>query len=239
MYLISKFFTAFFLPPGIFIIFLLIAAFLAKRKNILFFLVAIIFYAISIKPIANYLIAPLESFKSNDLVKPKAVVVLGGGSNDYDIIKTYQEPFKRLIYALYIAKEHKLPLIFAGSKDEVKSAKEDINLLKKRFNLYVTTYFVENSLNTHQNAIYSARVFEDKRLKKDIFLITSAYHMKRSTLEFKDAGFKVVSMPVNFYFEDVNKIYDYLPNIRSLYTSYKALHEYVGIAFFYLKNANF
>ncbi|NPA28246.1 MAG: YdcF family protein [Epsilonproteobacteria bacterium] len=243
MYLISKLFTSFFLPPGIFILALFGAAIWARKKKLLLFILALFFYAISIKPISNYLIAPLEAYEYKDNITPKAVVVLGGGTNEYDVIKSYPHTFKRLIYGEIVAKKKNLPLVYSGGGlDKVKEAtnvEADLKMINKTFNIYLTTYFEKESLNTAQNAIFTARLFEDKRLKKDIYLVTSAYHMKRAVLEFKNAGFKVISKSVDFYFEEPKNFYDYIPSIRSFEASYRALHEYIGIAFFYLKNLNF
>jgi uncharacterized SAM-binding protein YcdF (DUF218 family) len=42
---------------------------------------------------------------------------------------------------------------------------------------------------------FTAKLFEKLHLKKEIFLVTSAYHMKRSIKLFKYFGFKLIPKP--------------------------------------------
>ena len=77
MYIISKLFTYIFLPPAIFIWSLIIAGIVSKKFRIIFISLGIIFYLISIKPISNLLLSPLEDIAHTDK-KADIVVVLSG-----------------------------------------------------------------------------------------------------------------------------------------------------------------
>jgi uncharacterized SAM-binding protein YcdF (DUF218 family) len=238
MFVISKLFNYFFLPPGIFIVLLFLAAFLVKRFKTLFFISALIFWFISTRLGANLLIMPLENIQSCGNFKPSAVVILGGGVNKDSFYKAFSDAFKREIYAINIAKEKNLPIVFCGGGmeglSEAKAFLSDLNKTYPKFNNKI--YLEEKSLNTEQNAKNCAKLFKDNNLTKNIFLVTSAYHIKRAKLYFEKEGFKTILKPIGFSMQKVSKIYDFLPNINSLEVSVKALHEYVGLLYFILKN---
>jgi uncharacterized SAM-binding protein YcdF (DUF218 family) len=226
IYIISKLFNSL-LPPGIFIIILFLASIVAKRFKWLFFVSAILLFALSTKFISNLLIYPLEKFSHKDNITPKAVVILGGGANPNDILKASPDAFKREVYGILLAKKYNLPLIFTGG--EAKETKKDIKLITSICNCKIKSYFEDKSLSTYQNASFTSKLFKKLNLKKEIFLVTSAYHMKRSYYLFKHFGFKIITKPVGFFYSPNYKWIDYLPSANNFYISYKALHEYFGL----------
>ena len=204
MFIIAKLFTYLFLPPGIFVIILFLAGFYAKKAKFIFFSAGVLLWAISTKFVANALLYPLEHNFKKDNITPSAVVVLGGGSNPNDVLKAMPDAFKREVYGILIAKQKKLPLIFTGGgvlkTKEAQNAKEDIKLITKTCNCKIKTYFESKSLNTYQNALFSTELFSKLNIPKNIYLVTSAYHMKRSVILFKKAGFKIIPKPVGFFY---------------------------------------
>jgi uncharacterized SAM-binding protein YcdF (DUF218 family) len=232
MFIISKLFTYLVLPPGIFIIILIIAGIFAKKLKWLFYLSALTLYLLSNKFISNMLIYPLEHNYYKDNITPKAVIVLGGRVNPNDTLKAYPDAFKREIYGILLAKKYNLPFIYTGGGIKVKEAdfvKKDIELIKKTCNCKIKDYYERNSLNTYQNAKFTAKLFEKLHLKKEIFLVTSAYHMKRSIKLFKYFGFKLIPKPVGFFYKPYYTIWDIFPNEKNFHRSYKAIHEYFGL----------
>ena len=232
IYIISKLFTYLILPPGIFILILIFAGIFAKKFKWLFFISALSLYLLSNKFIANMLIYPLEDINYKDNITPKAVVVLGGGTNPKDILKASPDAFKREIYGLLLSKKYNLPFIFTGGgikTNEAKNIKKDIDLITKTCGCKIKTYFEKKSLDTYENAKYTSKLFEKLHLKKEIFLVTSAYHMKRSIALFKYFGFKIIPKPVGFFYNPNYTIWDLFPNEGSFHKSYKAIHEYFGL----------
>ena len=229
MFIISKIITAFLLPPGIFVIILLLLALKSKYKKLLIFF-AIFIWIISTKPISNLLLYPLENTK---LFNKKApfVVVLGGGIVNKDIFKSSPHQFKRVVYGVIIAKKNNIPLIFTGGGvgNEANAVKHDINYLEKSFNFKIKTFFENKSKNTKQNAYFTSKLFQKHHFKKKIYLVTSAFHMKRAIIDFKKAGFKVIPKPTDFLSNYHYVWYDFLPSMDYLYKTYLALHEYLGI----------
>lgn len=232
MYILSKLFTYLLLPPGIFILTLFLAGIWAKRFRFLFISLAIIFYLLSIKFVANFLLAPLESIKYSD-INASTVVVLAGGSNASGILKAYPDAFKREFYAYYLAKQKSLPLVFSGAgvkkRKEATAAKSDFILMQKLSNSKIKIHYENKSLNTKQNAQFTAMLFNKLKLSKNIYLVTSAYHMPRALIYFKNAGFKVTPKAVGFKVEEGYNFYDCLPNMHNFKNSYLAIHEYIGL----------
>ena len=232
IYVISKLFTYLFLPPGIFIFILIFAGIFAKKFKWLFFTSALSLYLLSNKFISNILLFPLENVKYKDNITPKAVVVLGGGTNPFDKLKTSPDAFKREVYGLLLAKKYDLPFIFTGGGIKINEAtniKKDINLITKTCGCKIKTYFENKSLDTYENAKYTAKLFKKLNLKKEIFLVTSAYHMKRSIALFKHFGFRLIAKPVGFFYNPNYTIWDILPHEGAFHASYKAIHEYFGL----------
>ena len=232
MYVISKLFTYLILPPGIFIIILIIATIFAKKLKWLFAISALLLYLLSNKFIANMLLLPLEKITYKDNITPKAVVVLGGGANPKGILKAYPDAFKREVYGVLLAKKYNLPFVFTGGGLKIKEAdliKDDINMFNKICNCNIKAYYEKNSLDTYQNAKFTAKLFDKMYLKKEIYLVTSAYHMKRSIMLFKHFGFKIIPKPIGFFYNPSYTIWDIFPNEGAFNKSYKAIHEYFGI----------
>ena len=87
---------------------------------------------------------------------------------------------------------------------------------------------IENqSRNTKENAINSAKILDKKN---EYILITSAVHMKRSILCFKNVGLKIIPFSVdNSMSFSSNKIeYILLPRSRVLENWEELIHEIIG-----------
>jgi uncharacterized SAM-binding protein YcdF (DUF218 family) len=234
IYTVSKLFTYLFLPPGIIIFLLILGAF--TRAKIILLISALLLYFISTDYGANLLNKPLEKdyYKIKKPIKCNSVVVLGGGSNKEDTIKFSADAFKRLVYGLELASMHNLPLIFTGGGTkkytEADGAKSDIENLKKAFHFNIKAYFENKAKDTVENAKYTKELIKKYNLSNNICLVTSAYHMKRSEIIFKNFGFNVTPLATGFSIK--NKKFDFFklfPNADAFCKSYKAIHEYFGI----------
>ncbi|WP_457564916.1 YdcF family protein, partial [Caminibacter sp.] len=147
------------------------------------------------------------------------------------IFKAMPDAFKREVYGLLLAKKHNLPLIITGGGKlkEALLAKDDLNLFKKICACSVEYIPESRALNTYQNAKYTALLFKKLKLKKEIYLVTSAYHMKRAYILFKKFHFKIITKPVDFKATPVSSGIDFLPSEGAFDLSYTAIHEYLGI----------
>ncbi len=250
-YVISKLFTYLILPPGIFILVLFLAAFYAKRFKVVFLFFALCFYLLSNTFVANFLLEPLEKPYNKVLKVQKnadAVIVLGGGI----IVGSANLPltndaYKRAIYGIMIGKSQNLPVLFSGGGLSKKNRESDAfitcakelekpfgvniiiskNIAIKRFSILVES----KSLDTFQNAKFTKGKFQKAGVDKPvIYLVTSAYHMKRAVMLYRHFGFKVIPSATDFKISHKeSNIWDYFPKMRAFRHSFVALHEYFGI----------
>jgi uncharacterized SAM-binding protein YcdF (DUF218 family) len=72
---------------------------------------------------------------------------------------------------------------------------------------------------------------------KRILLVTSAYHMPRAMLLFRDCPAEIIPVPVNYMSRprgapSGRSLDEYLPHAESLFESERALREYLGMLFY-------
>jgi len=250
VYFFSKIVTYLVLPPGIFILLFLLAGFYARRFRLFFIANALLFYLLSTSYTSDWLLAPLEEPYNQPLQKVSvdAVIVLGGGyAQGVANLPLSSDAYKRMMQGLMIAKRNNLPLLFSGGGlqkeylesdaflDSLRELKQSLeistpsskSLASKEFSLHVE----DKSLDTYENALFSKLAFEKAGLKEPtIYLVTSAYHMRRSIWLYEHFGFHVIPAATDFKINHHQKdIWDYLPNEFSFYKSYIALHEYIGL----------
>jgi uncharacterized SAM-binding protein YcdF (DUF218 family) len=87
------------------------------------------------------------------------------------------------------------------------------------------------SLNTHEDALFSKELLDQKNLKGKYLLITSAYHMRRASLCFDKAGLKTDVFTVDFNSEPRNfsPVNFLIPLGDALYKWRIIFHEIFGI----------
>lgn len=89
------------------------------------------------------------------------------------------------------------------------------------------------SRNTLQNAREVAGMLRDAP-PRQLYLLTSAYHMPRAWMSFRRSGLKVCALPVDFESLPHDSLRDLLPDDAALGRMSHALHEYLGIAYYRL-----
>jgi uncharacterized SAM-binding protein YcdF (DUF218 family) len=242
MVILSKLFTIIVLPPGCIIVALiLISIFIPRKFKIPLALVTVLLYLLSIQPISDLLLTPLENvypplLKADSAFDPDAIVVLGGGtvqgSPEADIGQDMlgTDATKRAVYAFSLRDDYDTPYVLSGGKvfdynqeTEAKTAEHlfiSLGLPKGRLILE------SKSRNTWENARETAELGY-----KRVILVTSAYHMPRSVFCFVRNGINVLPAPTD-YKCDRGRSYNYLsflPTMGNLHYSYNALHEYIGL----------
>jgi len=247
---ISKLCTYLFLPPGFFILALGVLIFFVRWKIKIFLgMIVLIFYAMSIQPVADFLLKPLENawppFSENtEKDWPQAIVVLGGGTvqgspeagEGHDTLSS--DALKRAVYAYTLCDAFEVPLIFSGGKvfdygQEPEAAAagrlfESLGLDSNQIILETT------SRNTWENARETAKLFiEDNAIKRAI-LVTSAYHVKRGVYCFERNGISVIPAPTDYKCERGRKydFFSFMPSMLFLENTWLALHEYIGLLYY-------
>ncbi|HOJ43652.1 MAG TPA: YdcF family protein [Syntrophorhabdaceae bacterium] len=224
LFFLKKLITFCIVPPGIIIIFLIISAWLLKKKWRLFNTgLAVAIYLISIEPVKDLFIIPLEdAYKVPQIETIRtydAYVVLGGGINENapDLNGEGQltsESLPRAVDAFRLYKIEKKPIILSGGR--VYGKKPEAEIAKKfLISLGVDEKDIiieENSRDTYENALLVKEILKNKGLEK-IVLITSAFHMKRSVQLFKRHFSYILPYPTGYRTSrtDYNVI-SYMPN---------------------------
>jgi len=252
MFLISKLFTAWFLPPGLFITVMVIWAMFSLRKKkaglfILMLIYAGFIYGLSITPVSNRLILPLENSYTQLNIKSisshDVYVVLGGGVHDKspDLGSTGSpmgDTLQRLVYAFRLYRIQPLPIIVSSGKSFKCQAAEAP--IMKRYLVQMgihgkDIYMDTTSRNTYENAVAVKRICKKIKCRK-IILITSAYHMKRAVFSFRHVGLtNIIPAPSDYKTNrSCYNLMSYMPSMGALLNSYRALHEYIGTFYYKL-----
>ena len=238
MFLVKKVITFFIIPPGLFILIFLIISFLSrkdKRVLILSLISAFSIYLISIEPVKDFLLRPLETrYQQPKDITGDVIVVLGGGSYNTGILT--DDSLKRVLTGFLLHKRLNIPIILSGGSaitnlpesEAMKSVLTELGIDK---NMIFTDV---KSRDTLENAFFTKKICH-KYDYKTVILVTSAYHMPRSYMTFKQAGLEVIPYPTDFKMDKRYTIYSYFPKMNVLQDSTKAIREYIGITAYYLR----
>ncbi|HSA78052.1 MAG TPA: YdcF family protein, partial [Nitrospirota bacterium] len=167
--------------------------------------------------------------------KAGAIVVLGGGVRDLSWLKLEPLPsemsIERLIAGVKLYKELHIPLVIIGGngnpfEQEIKEA-DAMGRVAKSIGIPDKDIITDNApRNTLESASAAKRLIKGDR----IILVTSAYHMKRSSAMFRKQGFDVVPAPAGYKSEQRGlSLYSCIPRAGSLNDSSTALAEYLSL----------
>ena len=263
MFFVKKLIEVFLFPPGIIIILFLIIAFLGIRKKTVLavaLLSAVMLYLFSIEPVANVIIEPLQNAYQKPaftagkagilsginsvpitayFLKHAVIAVLASGAYNKDTLDG--DSFNRLYAGFLLQKRLGIPIILSGG------CYADSNILTSaimgkvlvKLGIRRNKIIIDDTSNdTYQNAIDVKNICNRRGFSR-VILITSAYHMPRAALLFKELGFKdknLILYPVDYKTETANKynIYSLLPQMNYLIISAEAVHEYIGYVYYYI-----
>ncbi len=87
------------------------------------------------------------------------------------------------------------------------------------------------SRNTYENAVFSKKIIDSLQLKPPFLLITSAFHMPRSSAVFKKAGIAFVSYPCDYKVVEEKFSFDdtIMPDAKLLKNWSELLKEMIGL----------
>lgn len=239
----SSLIKSFLLPPGSILILLILGIVLIiyrkRRLGLTLFWVSVIaLYLLSTTFIANLLLSPLEHYRAlypKDIktTNAKAIVILAAGSKyapEFGGSGPTSTSLERAYYAADLYKLTKLPILISGGEVKGEPSVESTQmkrLLENSFN--VPVWKIEpQSRNTYQNAKYTAKLLKENNIKR-FYLVTSAWHMRRSLWAFHQFGLNPIPAPTDFAKQKhANWLKLWLPNPAAFVRSYLALHEYLG-----------
>ena len=243
-----KFGASFFLPPGIFFLAFFSLAFFAWKKGERFaakaiVLITAVFYLLSTYLVADVLMGALEDAYAPP-AKPEGdvVIMLGGGafSDAPDVDgegALTASPSTRLLTAVRLAQKLDLPILVSGGQVFQESGKEALLAKRTLVSLGIpeSRILVEGaSQNTVQNAAYTAKILKEHGLVRPI-LVTSAFHMKRSVLNYEKLGIEVVPYPTDYMVSHhpIFHVVKLAPSADALHTNTVVLQECLRTAVTY------
>jgi uncharacterized SAM-binding protein YcdF (DUF218 family) len=232
------------LPPGVLLVAIAVAVLLAvrgKRRAALALATAAcgLIFALSLQPVSNMLLRPLETryaplpFSTAASVKADVIVLLGGGTTPEAGGQAVlsQASTRRALHAALLQRRLGLPLITTGGRVAPDPQREPEAAVAARLmeTLGVPSGMIREeseSRTTWENAVRVRDRFRPRR----VVLVTSAIHMPRAVACFRRLGIETVPAPTDYLAEEVRVLLDWLPSGTSLADSLSAIREYVGIA---------
>lgn len=166
---------------------------------------------------------------------PKAIVILGaemehtlGPGPDVEVGPL---TLQRLRAGAALQRRTHLPILVSGGKlepDEPPIAELMADTLKSDFGVPVQ-WIEDRSRNTWQNAADSVAILEPLGIGS-VYVVTHAWHEHRAIIAFQRAGLQVTAAPVQLDEMSVGG----LPSARGWMNTYFALHEWIGLAWYWL-----
>jgi uncharacterized SAM-binding protein YcdF (DUF218 family) len=256
MFILSKILTFLILPPGIILAALIagLSLLAARKRKAAFVTLAAataVLLLLSFGPFSDLLIRPLEDectalppvvrLNPKDFSSYGAIAVLGGGSTENSPeegsrTSLVKSGLKRAVYGALLAKRLGLPLIYSSgivyARDGVETEAEAARRFWISLGIDPAMILIEDkSRNTYENAAFVAEMAGGR----DLVLVTSAYHMKRSAFSFRRQGLGFLPAPTDYRGQRSPYVWaDFFPSIGALDKSWDALHEYIGLAYYSL-----
>lgn len=240
MIYLLKFGASFVLLPGIFFLLAWFLSIYIWRRGLRCAAVAtaavtFLFYLMSTGLVSGHLMSSLESVHEQPANPTGDVIVMLGGGATSDTPSLGEagnitsSPAARLLLACELQKRLSVPIILSGGQVYEDSAKEAVIAKRELMRLGVSEdmiYTEPNSLTTGQNAQFTAKILKEHNWNRPI-LVTSAFHMERSVLNFAKQGIEVTPCPAD-YMANRHQIFHYnklMPQADSLYISNLVLRE--------------
>ena len=206
----------------------------------------ILLYLLSISPVSDVLLKPLEvgfpPWKDGP-VKADAIVVLGGGVRDLTWLELPSESScsskERVVKGITIYRKHHLPLVFMGGNgDPSRIMSPDADAMARTaLELGVPARDVKVE-NKSRNTLESAKALKGLIKGNSIILVTSAFHLKRASAMFIKQGFHVIAAPAGYRYELKELTFSsFIPHAGNLNNSSTAISEYLSLFWYSVNGA--
>ena len=234
------------LPPGIFLLLLLLAWCLKRRRprlaRGLFVLGLGGLWAMSLPIVVQWSAGAIESIgplKQSEWAslaqRADAIVVLGSGRERNDPSWGGDIPtgvaLERMRYAARLSKASGLPILTSGGLHYGQPPSEAAimaDALRDDFGVTVRWQEAE-SRTTWENATMSAAMLNPEDIRR-VVVVTQGWHMPRSVWSFEKAGFDVVAAPVGFLSVDnARPLGGWMPESKAVWQMGQLLNEAAGL----------
>ena len=240
MVYVLKFGASFLLLPGIFIVLFAIVGVMLYRQGLKKFsamvlVLTLMLYLMSTSLVAERTLGSLENvYEPPANPQGDAIIMLGGGAlkDTPDVGGTgtlCSSPSARLLTTVRLYHMLHVPVVLSGGQVYEDSGPEAEIARRILIDMGVPEQdiLVENkSINTRENAVFTSRILKDKNLEHPI-LVTSAFHMNRSVLNFQKEGVDVVPYPTD-YMINRQHVFHYnklMPQASALYMNSLVMQE--------------
>jgi uncharacterized SAM-binding protein YcdF (DUF218 family) len=233
-------------PPSVLILLSAIGVWLILWRRRLGFALALIatslLFLAAIPIIAASMLREVEiDFPAKpDFTAAQAIVVLGAGVHlgDGDDVPDTLGPLslERVAFGAHAYHQLHLRVAVTGGLAGGAHATEASLMrasLEQDFVVPVT-WSEDQSRNTYENALFTARLLKAANLTT-VVVVTHAWHMRRALWSFERVGLHALPWPAPRTYPEAARAHDYLPNVGALQSSYYALHEAVGLAYYRLR----
>jgi len=248
MLALEKIIASFVMPPGLFILllFILTVYLIIKGKSGIIKIISVIFLLIMIVLSSGIgtkiFVIPLEDYADSISVEPLTphpVAVPGGGIYYKEGEGAYPGLYslQRIIKAYKIHNLHGTEIIYSGGValgySETSEAEIAAELLEN-LGMEMEKFIEEGrAKTTFENAEYIKK-WMDKNKYNKTYLVTSAVHMARSAAVFKSQNIDFLPVHSGYIFSHRLRYLEYLPSRGALTANLNALHEWVGLLWYYL-----
>jgi uncharacterized SAM-binding protein YcdF (DUF218 family) len=217
----------------------------------LYLITAPFFAQFFIMPLENIDTTPVESALEQDDEWNNGVIIVMGNSirapnPSLPGVRSNLEPgsctLMRLDMAYRLNKKTGMPIIVSGGNFDFSEGIAAATIIKDTLVSWGTPSekVIEdvNARTSKENAYYSIELFPKGTQR--IFLVTSAFHMKRSVFSFQRAlkkafrPFTIIPVPCDYSYSNDATIYSFFPNRWTLYTLGVAIHEYIGFLYYFV-----
>lgn len=240
-------FRAFLLPPLSLFVLAAIGWVLARRWRMfgrtIMALSALSLVLVSMPAVSGWLMQPLQVYPPADLDRLPAnigaIVILSGDMRakapEYGADIVGPVTLERVHYGAYVHRRTGKPVLVSGGivlPHATALARQMQEALTRDYNVPVR-WVEDRSLTTQQNAAYSSEILRREGITR-VLLVTHAWHMRRSMAAFRAAGLDPVAAPTRFVNAPTPIARDFIPTAGALRTSSYAIHEWLGLLWYYV-----
>lgn len=234
--------TALILPPASLALgaFVALALLRGRRGRALALLGLVALVLLSLPVVSKSLLVSLdvpdEALPSPADASPGAIVVLGG-----DVFRIPDPPgavlgslsLERVRAGAALHRRSGLPVLVSGGVvDDLPLTVGALMADSMTDDFGVPVRWTEaKSPTTWENAEYSAPMLAAAGIHR-VYIVTHAWHMRRSLLSFRRFGVEAVAAPVRRDPQPTLRFRDFMPRASAWVDSFYAMHEWVGLAYY-------
>ncbi len=228
-------------PFNIILLLLVLAYFITARRNLFLWTGIILFLLFSQPLIFRGVIKSWEGVPKqlpiNDSTIQRVVVLGGMAAYHKESGRTrFWQSGDRLLQTLLLIHQNPVKdLIISGGSAAILIHERPEGVFLKEFLEQIgmdSDFITVDSLsrNTFENAVNSAKIFEERGWEKKIALVTSSWHMPRAKWCFEQTGFEVQAIGTDFMYPLQPVVFSdyFLPSVQTIFQWQLLIKEWVG-----------